>query len=127
MVVRPAFILLLLIAVAGCSSEHHPQARPSQSLVIPTPTPSPTGKPKPARAGTECGQVTTVTGRHARVQVVRGRTTCVEAMRIFEKYNDPDTPAEGTAGLVVIDHWTCGTRGTATTCTSVAATIRTRP
>jgi hypothetical protein len=126
-VVRPAFALLMLIAVAGCSSGHRPSARPSRPLVIPTPSPSPTGKPRPARPGTECGQVTTVTGGQARVQVVRGRTTCVEAMRVFEKYNDPDTPAEGTAGLVVIDHWTCETRGGITTCTSKAATIRTHP
>ncbi|MFL6054781.1 MAG: hypothetical protein ACJ72W_17950 [Actinoallomurus sp.] len=127
MVVRAAFALLTLIAVAGCSSEHHPQARPSLSLVIPTPTPSPTGRPRLARPGEECGQVTTVTGGHARVQVVRGRTTCVEAMQVFQKYNDPDTPAEGTAGLVVIGHWTCGTQRTVTTCTSRVATIRTRP
>lgn len=68
-----------------------------------------------------------MTGTHVRVQVVRGRTTCVEAMRVFEKYNDPDTPAEGTAGLVVIGHWTCETRGAITTCVSRTATIRTRP
>jgi hypothetical protein len=126
-VVRPAFALFLVIAVAGCSSEHRPQARPSRPLVIPTPSPSPTGRPRPALPGTECGQVTTVTGGHARVQVVRGRTTCAEATRIFERYNDPGTPAEGLAGLVVIDDWTCGTRGTITTCTSRTATIRTRP
>ena len=95
--------------------------------MIPTLSPSPTGKPRVVRAGTECGQVTTVTGGRARIQVVRGRTTCVEAMQVFEKYNDPGTPAEGTAGLVVIGHWTCATRGAITTCTSKTATIRTRP
>ncbi|MCO5995153.1 hypothetical protein [Actinoallomurus rhizosphaericola] len=127
MVVRPAFVLLALIAAAGCASQRHPQARPSASLVIPTPSPSPTGRPHLARPGAECGQVTTVTGGRATVQVVRGRTTCVEAIRVFEKYNDPDTPAEGTAGLVVIGHWTCGTKGTITTCASKIATIRTHP
>jgi hypothetical protein len=70
--------------------------------------------------------VITVAGAPATVIVVKGRTTCAEAMKVFEKYNDPSTPAEGSAGLAVIGHWTCETRHTATTCTSRTATIQTR-
>lgn len=125
-VVRPAFALLMLVAVAGCSGEGHAQARPSRPLVIPTPSSSPTGTPRPARPGTVCGKITTITGARARVVVVRGRPTCAEAMRVFQKYNDPGTPAEGTAGLVVIDHWTCETRRTVTTCTGRLGAIRTQ-
>lgn len=127
MVVRPAFALLVLVAVAGCSGAGHAQARPSRPLVIPTPSSSPTGTPRPARPGTVCGPITTITGARARVVVVRGRPTCAEAMRIFQKYNDPDTPAEGAAGLVVIDGWTCETRRTTTTCVSRSAAIRSTP
>lgn len=117
---------MMLIAVAGCSGDAHPQVRPSRPLAIPTPSPSLTGSPRPARPGSVCGQVTTISGARARVIVVRGRTTCAEAMQIMEKYHDPDTPAEGVAGLVVIGHWTCETRRTITTCTSQRATIRSR-
>ncbi len=127
MVVRPAFALLVLVAVAGCSGAGHAQARPSRPLVIPTPSSSPTGTPRPARPGTVCGPITTITGARARVVVVHGRPTCAEAMRIFQKYNDPDTQAEGTAALVVIDRWTCETRRTVQTCTGRRGTIRTQP
>jgi hypothetical protein len=120
--------LLMVLALAGCAAGEHPKQRPSgPTLVIPKPSPSPTGRPRPARPGTVCGQVTTVSGSQARVVVVRGRTTCAEALRVFRKYNDPATPAEGTAGLAVIDHWTCETRGTITTCTLKTARIETHP
>lgn len=117
-----------MLALAGCSAGGQPKQRPSgPPLVIPEPPASPTGKPRPARAGTVCGQITTVSGSPARVVVVRGHPTCAQALRVFRKYNDPATPAEGTAGLAVIDHWTCGTRRTVTTCTLRAAVIQTRP
>jgi hypothetical protein len=119
--------VVVLLAAAGCSGGGHPQPpAPHQSLVIPAPSQSPTGRPRPARPGSVCGQVTTVAGAQARVIVVKGRTTCAEAMRVFDKYNDPATPAEGTAGLAVIGHWTCETRHTATTCTSRTTTIQMR-
>jgi hypothetical protein len=126
-VVRRGVILLTLIAVSGCGGGGKPAAsKPSQPLIIPTPTPTPTGRPHPARPGTVCGEVKTVTGARARVSVVRGRVTCDETMRVFEKYNDPATPAEGTAGLAVIGHWTCETRGTITRCTLKGTTIQSR-
>lgn len=127
MVVRRGIILLTLIAIGGCGSGGaQPQSRPSQSLIIPTPTPTPTGRPRAARPGTVCGQVKTVTGARANVSVVRGRVTCAEAMRVFEKYHDPSTPAEGTAGLAVIGHWTCETRRTLSRCSLRGTTIQTR-
>jgi hypothetical protein len=124
--VRRGLALLTLLALAGCSGGPHPGPRPTQTPTLVIPKPSPTGKPRPARAGTVCGPITTVTGAHARVVVVRGVTTCAEALRVFGKYNDPATPAEGTAGLAVIDHWTCETRGTVTTCVRKAVTIESR-
>jgi len=117
----------MLLALAGCSSGGHPRQRPSgPPLVIPKPSATPTGRPRPARAGAVCGRVTTVGGAPARVVVVRGRTTCAEALRVFREYNDPATPAEGTAGLAVIDHWTCETRGTVTSCTLRGTLIQAR-
>ncbi len=125
--VRRGIILLTLVALGGCGGGGKPAAsKPSQSLIIPTPTPSPTGRPRPARPGTVCGQVKTVTGAQARVSVVKGRVTCAEAIHVFEKYNDPATPAEGTAGLAVIGHWTCESRATITRCTLKGTTIQTR-
>jgi hypothetical protein len=108
----------MLLALAGCSAGGHPtQQRPSgPPLVIPKPSPSFTGRPRPVGAGAVCGRVTTVTGSPARVVVVKGRTTCGEALRVFRKYYDPATPAEGSAGLAVVDHWTCESRLTVSTC-----------
>jgi hypothetical protein len=123
--VRRGLALLTLLALAGCSSGTHPGHRSSGAPLV-IPKPSPTGKPRPARPGTVCGQITTVTGAHARVVVVRGVTTCAEALRVLGKYNDPATPAEGTAGLAVIDHWTCETRRAVTTCVKKAVTIESR-
>lgn len=117
----------MLLAVAGCSGKGQAQARPNRPLVIPTPSSSPTGSPRPARPGTVCGPIATITGARARVVVVRGRPTCAEAMRVFQTYNDPGTPAEGAAGLVVIDRWTCATRRTVQTCTGRLGKIRTQP
>lgn len=134
MVVRRTWALPTLVALVGtlagtltgCGGRT-PARRPSgPPLVIPSPSPSHTGKPRPARAGTVCGQITTVTGAHARVIVVRGVTTCAEAMRIFTEYHDPATPAEGSAGLAVVDHWTCQTRHTVTTCVRKTTTIESR-
>jgi hypothetical protein len=118
----------MLLALAGCSAGGHPkQQRPSgPPLVIPKPSPSATGRPRPVGAGAVCGRVTTVTGSPARVVVVKGRTTCAEALRVFRKYYDPATPAEGSAGLAVIDHWTCETRLTVSTCTLKVTTIQAR-
>lgn len=115
---------LLLLAAAGCSGGHAATPRPTASLTIPRPSPSATGRPRLVRAGAQCGEITTISGARARVTVVRGHTTCAEALRVFQKYNDPGTPAEGTAGLVVIGQWTCQTRRATTGCASRAATIR---
>jgi hypothetical protein len=123
--VRCGPLLVALLAMAGCGGAHTPP-QPRSSLLLPAPVHSPTGRPRPAGPGSSCGRVTTITGGHAEVTVVKGRTTCAEAMRVFQKYNDPATPAEGSAGLVVIGHWTCETRRTATTCVSRSATIRSR-
>lgn len=121
---------ILALAMGGCSADAPPRRtqRPSgPPLAIPKPSASPVGRPRPAGPGTVCGQITTVNGSPARVIVVRGRTTCAMALRVFRKYNDPATPAEGTAGLAVIDHWTCETRRTVTACTLRATEIQTRP
>lgn len=118
----------MLFALAGCGTASHPRQRSSgPPLRIPTPTPSSTVRPRPVRAGTVCGHVTTVSGGTARVLVARGRTTCAEALRVLTRYNDPATPAEGVAGLAVIDHWTCETRGTVMTCKRRATVIQARP
>lgn len=120
--------LLVLFALAGCSSGGHPAQHPAgPPLVIPKPSASATGRPRPAGPGTVCGQITNLSGSPARVIVVRGRTTCVEALRVFRKYNDPLTPAEGISGLVVIDHWTCETRRTITFCDRRGTLIQARP
>lgn len=120
--------LLVLLSLAGCGTAGHPKQQPSgPPLIIPKPSPSSTGRPLPAPAGTVCGQITTVSGSTARVVVVRGRTTCVEALRVLREYNDPATPAEGTAGLAVVDHWTCQTRSTVMACTLRTAEIQARP
>jgi hypothetical protein len=120
--------LLMLLALAGCSAGGHPKQQRSSGppLVIPKPSQSPTGRPRPVGAGTVCGRVTTVVGDPARVVVLKGRTTCAEALRVFRKYYDPATPAEGSAGLAVIDHWTCGSRLKVSTCTLKATTIQAR-
>ena len=47
-------------------------------------------------------------------------------MRVFGKYYDPTTPAEGSAGLAVIDHWTCSAHLKVATCTLRATTIQAR-
>lgn len=119
---------MALLALTGCSSGGPTrQQKPSgPPLVIPKPSAAPTGRPRPVGAGTVCGRVTTVTGAPARVVVVRGRTTCAEALRVFRKYSDPATPAEGTAGLAVIDRWTCESRLKVSTCTLRATTIQAR-
>lgn len=118
----------MLFALAGCGTSQHPRQQASRSpLRIPTPSPSSTARPRLVRAGTVCGHVTTVSGGTARVRVARGRTTCAEALRVLTRYNDPTTPAEGVAGLAVIDHWTCETRGPVTTCTRRATVIQARP
>jgi hypothetical protein len=126
--VRHGLALLILLALAGCSAGGDPkQQRPTgPPLVVPRPSPSSTVRPRPVGAGTACGRVTTVTGAPARVVVAKGRTTCAEALRVFHKYFDPATPAEGTAGLAVIDHWTCETRQAITTCTLRATRIQAR-
>jgi hypothetical protein len=128
-VIRCAPILLILLALAGCGSSGGPDREPPSGppLVAPRPSASSTVRPRPVRAGTVCGKVTTVSGATARVVVARGRATCTEALRVLREYNDPATPAEGTAGLAVIDHWTCETRRTVTTCTLRANTIQARP
>jgi hypothetical protein len=127
-VTRRALSLLILLALAGCGAGGHPRQQPSgPPLAIPAPSHSSTARPRPVRAGTACGKITTVSGGSARVVVARGRTTCAEALRVLDKYNDPATPAEGSAGLAVIDHWTCETRRTVTTCTLRATAIQARP
>jgi hypothetical protein len=125
---RRGIVLVTLLAAAGCAGGGNPGPHPpaGRSLIIPAPSPSPTGRPRPARPGAVCGRTTTVTGARAVVTVVRGRVTCAEAMQIFQRYNDPATPAEGAAGLAVIGRWTCQTRGAITTCTTRTATIRER-
>lgn len=118
---------MMLLAAAGCGGGGHATRQPpSHTLTIPRPSDSPAGRARPARPGTVCGRVTTLTKAPARVIVVKGRTTCPEALQVFRKYFDPDTPAEGTAGLVVIGHWTCETRRAVTACVSRAATIHAR-
>lgn len=127
MVVRRGLALLALLALAACSGGGHPKQRPSgPPLVIPKASPSLTARPRPARPGEVCGKITTVGGSPARVVVVRGRSTCATALRVLRKYNDPAVPAEGTAGLAVIDHWTCETRRTVTACTLRSAVIQSR-
>jgi hypothetical protein len=118
----------MLLALAGCSAGGKAeQQRPSgPPLVIPKTSPSSTARPRPVGAGASCGRVTTVTGAPARVVVTQGRTTCAEALRVFHKYFDPATPAEGSAGLAVVDHWTCETRLKITTCTLKATRIQAR-
>jgi hypothetical protein len=117
----------MLLSLAGCGGGAHQAPRtPARSLVIPPPSPSNTGRPRLARAGTVCGRVTTVRGGHARVIIARGVTTCAEAMQVMEKYSDPNTPAEGTAGLAVIGRWTCETRTVTTTCTYRRTAIQAR-
>jgi hypothetical protein len=125
---RGSALLLTLLTLAGCSSGGHPgpQRASGPPLVIPEPSHSPTGRPRAARPGSVCGQVTTVAGTSARVVVVKGRTTCATALRVFRTYYDPSTPAEGSAGLAVVDHWTCETRRTVTTCTLRTTTIQAR-
>jgi hypothetical protein len=124
---RRGIVSMMLLAAAGCGSGAHAtrQPPPTQPLTIPRPPGSP-ARTRPARPGTVCGHVATLTRAPATVIVVKGRTTCAEALRVFRKYFDPGTPAEGTAGLVVIDRWTCETRRTVTACVSSAATIRAR-
>lgn len=121
--------VLTLVALAGCSAGGHSGKRRQPSgppLVIPKPSRTPTGPPRPALAGTVCGKVDAIGGYPARVVVVKGRTTCVTAMRVFGKYYDPTTPAEGSAGLAVIDHWTCSAHLKVATCTLRATTIQAR-
>jgi hypothetical protein len=118
----------MLLVLAGCSTGGHPnrQRTSGPPLVIPQPSQSPTGRPRPVGAGAVCGKVTTVVGTPARVVVVKGRTTCAEALRVFRKYYDPATPAEGSAGLAVVDHWTCGSHLKLSTCTLKATEIQAR-
>jgi hypothetical protein len=124
-VVRRGWILLTLLALTACSKSQPQRQRPD-GPPLSIPKPSPTGKPRPARPGTDCGPVTTVSGGQARVVVVKGRVTCPEALRVMEKYFEPTTPAEGAAQLAVVDHWTCQTQRGRTTCTLKAATIQAR-
>jgi hypothetical protein len=124
---RRGIVSMMLLAAAGCGSGEHAtrQPPPTHSVTVPRPSDSP-ARTRPARPGALCGQVATLTRAPARVIVVRGRTTCAEALRVFRKYFDPGTPAEGAAGLVVIGRWTCQTRRTVTACVSRTATIRAR-
>jgi hypothetical protein len=117
----------MLMSVTGCGGSAHPapQSTAGSPITAPEP-PSPTGRPRLARAGTACGQVTDLKGGRARVFVARGLTTCTEALRVFQKYYDPNTPAEGVAGLVVIGHWTCETRATVAICTYRRTVIQAR-
>lgn len=117
---------MMLLAAAGCGGPHATrQPPPEQTLAIPRPSGSP-APARPARPGTVCGRVASLTNAPARVIVVKGRTTCAEALRVFREYFDPGTPAEGTAGLVAIGPWTCQTDRTVTACVSRTATIRAR-
>jgi hypothetical protein len=128
-VVRRGLALATLVALAGCSAGGHSPQRQQPSgppLAIPEPSRSPTARPRPAPAGTVCGRVGTLGGYPARVVVTKGRTTCAEALRVFRKYYDPATPAEGSAGLVVIDHWTCSSHLRVSTCTLRVTTIQAR-
>jgi hypothetical protein len=120
--------LLVLVPLAGCGGGHavRRERPPGPPLVIPTPSRTPTGPPRPALAGAVCGKVKTIGGYPARVVVTKGRTTCAQALRVFHAYYDPATPAEGSAGLAVIDHWTCSSRLKTTTCTLRATTIEAR-
>ena len=128
MLVRHGSALLLLLALAGCSAGGNPKQQRTSGppLVIPKPSPSSTVRPRPVGAGTVCGRVTTVVGAPARVVVVKGRTTCAEALRVFRKYYDPATPAEGSAGLAVVDHWTCASHLKVSTCTLRVTEIQAR-
>ncbi|GLY87161.1 hypothetical protein [Actinoallomurus iriomotensis] len=129
MVVPRVLVLVALVVLAGCSSGGHSGKRQQPSgppLVIPKPSRTPTGPPRPALAGAVCGKVDALGGYPARVVVVKGRTTCVTALRVFRKYYDPTTPAEGSAGLAVIDRWTCSTRLRVATCTLRTTTIQAR-
>jgi hypothetical protein len=125
---RRGIVSLMLLAAAGCGNGEHAtrQPPPTHSVAVPQPADSPGRRTHLARPGTVCGHVTTLTRAPARVIVVKGRTTCAEALLVFRKYFDPGTPAEGAAGLVVIGHWTCETRRTVTACASRAATIHAR-
>lgn len=129
MAVRAALGIAALTLLAGCSGSSHAKAQAKPSLTIPAPPPpTPTRPARPAHPGSRCGHVTTVNGKPAQVTIVKGHTTCAIALHILTTYNDPDTPAEGTAGLAVIDHWTCQTHSAdVATCTLKAATIRSRP
>lgn len=116
----------MLLTLAGCGNgTHSRQPPPGPPLAIPKP--SPTVRPRPVRAGTVCGRITTLSGGTARVRVARGRTTCAEALQVLSTYDDPATPAEGVAGLAVVDHWTCQTHAGVTTCTLRNAAIQARP
>jgi hypothetical protein len=127
---RRGIVTMMLFAATGCGGGEYParqqQPPPTRSVTAPQPPGSPALRTHLARPGTVCGHVATLTRAPARVIVVRGRTTCVEALRVFRRYFDPGTPAEGTAGLIVIGRWTCGTRNTVTTCVSRTATVHAR-
>jgi hypothetical protein len=123
---RRGIVSMMLLAAAGCGGGAHAARQPPPSRTLAIPRPSSPAATRPARPGTVCGHVAALTGAPARVIVVKGRTTCAEALQVFRRYFDPGTPAEGTAGLVVIGHWTCETRRTVTTCVSRTATVRAR-
>lgn len=131
---RSALAMAVLLTLAGCGGTDVPAASSSPTLTVPRPSASPTARPRPARPGTVCGYDTAIGGIRVKVVVVRGRVTCVTAMRVIRAYDDPDTQAEGSAALVVIGHWTCSTTsrtqtrrtGRVATCTAKTATVQTR-
>lgn len=55
-----------------------------------------------------CGTVRTASGK-AVVRLVRGTTTCKEALRITDRYyNDGSIAKQGSGGHAVVDGWACG-------------------
>lgn len=100
-------VVAALFGVSACGGSAHPKAAATAPVVIPTVAPSSTVKARPARAGAICGRVATETGAQVSVVVAKGRVTCPQAVAIFTTYYNPQTIAEGSAGLAVVDHWTC--------------------
>jgi hypothetical protein len=124
-------VVVALFGLSACGGSAHPKTAAVTPVVIPSVTPSSTVKPHPAKPGAACGRVSTETGAPVSVVVVKGRVSCAEATAIFTKYYNPQTIAEGAAGLAVVDKWTCQkvtTKATHTvaTCDRKDAEIETR-